>query len=122
MRFLDHVRGIVGWNRPCPVTPIVDAPHGREAAVRHHLDTAAALRNYDPKKHLDQEELTTTVVYDDVASSTPGDLAPLDTPLTQREFRDLLRFLDSLTAPNLNERLEATIPESVPSGLPLDGF
>jgi cytochrome c peroxidase len=91
-------------------------------AVRHHLDTTAAFANYDPAEQIDQVELIGTVVYADVASSIPGDLAPPDDPLTNSEFNDLMKFLKALTAPQLHQRLQATIPDSVPSGLPLDGF
>jgi cytochrome c peroxidase len=88
-------------------------------AVRHHLDVIAAFDDYDPADHLDQIELIDTVVYGDVKMSMP-DLGP--TELTKSEFNDLMKFLNALTAPRLKQRLLATIPDSVPSGLPLDGF
>jgi cytochrome c peroxidase len=92
-----------------------------EEAVRHHLDTTAAFATYDPAAHIDQIELVDTVVHEDVATSIPGDLAPPQVPLTRREFNELMSFLKALTAPRLSERLQATIPDSVPSGLPVDG-
>jgi len=88
-----------------------------EAAVRHHLDVVAAFEGYDPVEQLEQSELIDLVVYEDVAVSEPD----LDTiGLSDGEVRDLLAFLHSLTAPQLTQRLKATIPDSVPSGLPLD--
>ncbi|MDA7859061.1 hypothetical protein N9B05_04500, partial [Mariniblastus sp.] len=38
------------------------------------------------------------------------------------EMSDLLEFMQALTAPNIEIRLESTIPSSVPSGLPIDHF
>lgn len=88
-----------------------------EAAVRHHLDVFSAFEVYDPAETLEQSELIDSVVYEDVGASTP-DLGPIE--LADAEVRDLLEFLDALSAPHLKQRLRATIPESVPSGLPLD--
>lgn len=88
-----------------------------EAAVRHHLDVVSAFEAYDPAEYLEQSELIDTVVYEDVAASVP-DLEPVD--LTDAEVKDLVKFLNALTAPHLKQRLRATIPDSVPSGLPLD--
>lgn len=88
-----------------------------EAALRHHLDVVDAFEEYDPADHLEQLELIDTVVYEDVAASTP-DLEPIE--LSDAEVSDLLKFLKALTAPHLKQRLRDTIPESVPSGLPLD--
>lgn len=91
-----------------------------EKAVRHHLDTVAAFFAYDPNDHIDQVELVDTVVYEDVETSVPGDLSPPVEPLTKNEFKDLMKFLEAVTVPRLKQRLWATIPDSVPSGLPLD--
>jgi cytochrome c peroxidase len=90
-----------------------------KAAVRHHLDVIAAFDAYDPADHLDQVELIDTVRYTEVGGSVP-DLEPTD--LSKREFKDLMKFLESLTAPRLEQRLQATIPDSVPSGIPMDVF
>lgn len=90
-----------------------------KAAVRHHLDVIAAFDAYDPADHLDQVELIDTVRYTEVGGSVP-DLEPTD--LSKREFKDLMKFLKSLTAPRLEQRLQATIPDSVPSGIPMDVF
>ena len=88
-------------------------------AVRHHLDTVEAFKEYDPADHLNQFELIDTVVYEDVELTIPGDLPP--TVLTNNELKDVIKFLNALTAPQLKQRLRATIPKSVPSGLPVDG-
>ncbi len=90
-----------------------------KAAVRHHLDVVVAFDQYDPADHLDQVELIDTVVYSDVAGSMP-DLEPIE--LSKKDFNHLISFLKSLTAPRLKQRLRATIPSSVPSGLPIDDF
>lgn len=88
-----------------------------EAAVRHHLDVIAAFENYDPFEQLEQSALIDSVVYEYVGASVP-DLDEIK--LSDGEVRDLLGFLRSLTEPHLTQRLRATIPESVPSGLTLD--
>lgn len=90
------------------------------AAVLHHLDPVGALLNYDPSQ-LDPRLQDT--VMDDPATlkSILATLDPQAKPIdiTEEQFLDLLAFLESLTSPSLGE-LEATIPESVPSGLPVD--
>ena len=93
-----------------------------KAAVRHHFNTVNSFLMYDAEEHLDQKELIETVVYENVETSLlDTDLPPEDqSKLSRREFKDLINFLESLTAPRLQQRLLATIPESVPSGLPLD--
>lgn len=94
-----------------------------EDAVFHHLDAAKSLRKYKPSKQLLQPELVATVVEDETISETL--VAELDLPaskLSGRELKDLISFLESLTVPNLHERLLLTIPESVPSGLLEDGM
>jgi len=90
-----------------------------KAAVRHHLNVTKAIDIYNPTLHIDQEELIDTVSIAEIQDSEP-DLPP--TELSKNEFRDLIRFLSALTAPRLKERLIATIPNSVPSGLPIDAF
>lgn len=93
-----------------------------EEAVRHHLNTIVALATYNPDEQIDQVELLDTVVYEHAEASIPGDLEPPEESLTKNEIKDLMKFLSSLTAPRLHQRLEATVPDSVPSGLPLDDF
>ena len=95
-----------------------------KAAVRHHLNTVNSFAMYDPAEHLDQKDLISTVVYENIeATLLYTDLPPEDQPkLSRREFDDLINFLKSLTAPQLEQRLRETIPPSVPSGLPLDAI
>jgi cytochrome c peroxidase len=88
-----------------------------EAAVRHHLDPVSALESYDAGQ-LDP------MVRDSV-QSIPGLLTTLDplvsTPLelTDQEVADLLLFLQALGSPPAEDAC-ALIPDSVPSGLPVD--
>ena len=92
-----------------------------EAAIAHHLDVEASLRNYDP-----------------VVNHVPSDLFPgpfegilavgidprLQTPirLTKKEFRDLVEFVSDGLFDKRVLQLCRRIPESVPSGLPLQLF
>lgn len=91
-------------------------------AVEHHLDAAKALRKYDPKHQIADRELRATVVDDPAVLEELVDQLDLGkVSLRHDEVRDLLSFLGSLTAPNLKKRLAQIIPETVPSGLPVDG-
>lgn len=92
-----------------------------EAAIAHHLDVEASLRNYDPD-----------------ANNVPSDLSPgpfegilaagidplLQTPirLTKKEFRDLVEFVRDGLFDRRVRKLCKQIPESVPSGIPLQRF
>ena len=92
-----------------------------EAAIAHHLDAEASLRNYNP-----------------VINHVPSDLYPgpfegilaagidarLQTPirLTKKEFRDLVEFVSDGLFDKRVLQLCRRIPESVPSGMPLQLF
>jgi len=92
-----------------------------EAAIAHHLDVEASLRNYDP-----------------VVNHVPSDLYPgpsegilavgidprLQTPirLTKKDFRDLVEFVSDGLFDKRVLQLCRRIPESVPSGMPLQLF
>ena len=89
-------------------------------AVRHHLDIVTSFTDYDPLKNLQQFEAISPWDPELIAATMPGDLAPLEGGLKKKELKQLMQFLKSLTAPNLHQRLMETIPDSVPSGLPLD--
>jgi cytochrome c peroxidase len=96
---------------------------GLQDAVVHHLDAVKSLRKYKARKQLLQNELVATVVDDEATNETL--VAELDLPaskLNGRELKDLISFLESLTVPDLQERLLLTIPPSVPSGLLEDGM
>lgn len=106
------------------------APYGHngayatlEAVVRHHLDPVASLRAYDPSQLI----LPTLAGADDLraysdpaetaAIAAANELAPVS--LSDNEVDQILAFLDSLTdEASLAGRLG--IPETVPSGLPVD--
>lgn len=91
-------------------------------AVWHHAFPRLSLLSYDSEDQIDQAEIRDT--YNpanqlDMASSI--DDAKLPAYLSKQQIRDLVKFLKTLTAPKIQQRMDATIPESVPSGLPLDG-
>ena len=91
-----------------------------EDAIAHHFSPIKSLENYDPSQV--EPELRSTLVTD---PSINAELVDRLDPRLSREVRlnegqsqDLLAFLDALTDPaSLN--LFETIPDSVPSGLPL---
>ncbi len=93
-----------------------------EAAVRHHLNPADGLLTYDASQLTvmfrsmcqDQPEVLRAVL------STQSDIASDQATLTDAQVADLLAFLGALTSPAALH-LEDTIPESVPSGLPVGG-
>jgi cytochrome c peroxidase len=93
--------------------------------VRHHANPVISLLMYDPQTQIDQPAILDTVMNDwqtQLALIRGIDWPDLPRRLQQREVDDLVEFLEALTAPNLEERLIATIPASVPSGLPIDGM
>lgn len=90
------------------------------AAVAHHLDPAAALRDYDPAAHLPpllQESFQEgeEIWLGQLSTLDPG-IRPLR-PLTPAEIDDLLAFLAALTDPAAAD-LTHLVPAEVPSGLP----
>ncbi|MCB8947359.1 MAG: VCBS repeat-containing protein [Ardenticatenaceae bacterium] len=92
-----------------------------EEAVRHHLNPAQMVGNYD------YSQLSDLMQADDWAG-TAVRTAALSAPsfaMPQRNLSDadvaaILAFLDSLTSPTARD-LSFTIPDSVPSGLPVGG-
>ncbi len=92
--------------------------------IRHHRSPVVHLLSYQPKQQLSQTELHGTVLRDrttQLAIIGSLDLPLLPQPLSQTEVSHLVEFLHSLTAPDLHQRLLDAIPQSVPSGLPIDG-
>jgi cytochrome c peroxidase len=92
-----------------------------EAAVRHHLDAASALRNYDAAAHLPElywAEVNTdpTVQADLLRHLDP--LAAEQRPLTDGQITQLMAFLEALTSPSAVDLMHL-VPDSVPSGLPV---
>ncbi|MCB9421062.1 MAG: VCBS repeat-containing protein [Ardenticatenaceae bacterium] len=93
-----------------------------EEVVRHHLNPAASLEDYNPEQLAvalrdtcqDQPETLAAVL------ATESDSASEQVMLSAQEMQDLLAFLNALTSPSaLN--LADTIPASVPSGLSVGG-
>ena len=108
------------------------APYGHdgaygtlEAVVRHHLDPAASLETYDISQAI-LPDLPGAGEKDRIVLSSPEEVAeiaaanelePLE--LTDAEVAALVAFLESLTDPvSGSGRLD--VPETVPSGLPVD--
>jgi len=92
-----------------------------DAAVRHHLNPAAAVANYD------FSQLTPLVLAEDsgdtavhTAALHATSFAMPAVTLTDAEVAQLLAFLEALTSPSAAD-LGHTIPQSVPSGLPVGG-
>lgn len=107
------------------------APYGHsgayntlEAVVRHHLDSGAALYNYNDsqirlpgRSDLDAKDLQAMndpAVLAAIARS--NELVRVD--LREREISQLIDFLQALTDPAMLD-LRGDVPRSLPSGLPL---
>lgn len=93
-----------------------------EATIQHHLNPVEGLLNYDPMqlatliqdKCQDQPETLAAIL------ATRSNLATEQAQLSESEMRDLITFLEALTAPSALDMTD-TIPASVPSGLPVGG-
>ncbi|MEO8089356.1 MAG: cytochrome c peroxidase [Gemmatimonadales bacterium] len=91
-----------------------------EAAVRHHLNIDSSLQSYDASQL--REDLRTSHLSDPATLEAQAALidplvrAPLR--LSDGEVADIILFLRSLTDPAASD-LGASIPASVPSGLPV---
>jgi cytochrome c peroxidase len=94
-----------------------------EATILHHLNPKASLQKYD------MSQLTELMA--ETCQDQPETLAAImkwyardnaseGVKLSEHEMQALLAFLDSLTSPSALD-LSDTIPESVPSGLPVGG-
>ncbi len=93
-----------------------------EDAVRHHLDPAASLAAYDESQV--EPELVGTLEDDpalinELLSTLDPALAVQGPPLHDYELFFIMEFLASLTDESTIDQSDL-IPESVPSGLPLD--
>jgi len=91
-----------------------------EEAVRHHLNAAESLTNYDGD-HLPVSVRDT--LRDDEAMlleimSTLDLLLDNQDQMTAEEFKQLMAFLQAQTSPSAID-LSHRVPESVPSGLPV---
>jgi cytochrome c peroxidase len=90
-------------------------------AIRHHADMWEAAANYDPSANGIPPDLYSSLQPFDpqahVRTAAPELAHGL--PLSNEDVADLVAFLDSLTDPAAQD-LSWLLPESVPSGLPLD--
>ena len=88
-----------------------------EAVVRHHLDPAQGLLNYDPAQlpTLFQPTVDTTHNTARLSALSPHLTA---VTLTDDEMGDLMAFLHAMTSPS-SLTLIQDVPDSVPSGLPV---
>ncbi len=96
------------------------------AVIEHHLDPEKSLRNYDPsqivmpsREDLDALDLIAfndPAVTDAIAAAI--EIEPPKRPLSKHDIDDLVEFIHALTDPAAGD-LRATVPKSVPSGLPL---
>ena len=92
-----------------------------EAAVLHHLNPRNAVENYDFTQLsplMLAEDSGDTAVH--TAALNAASFAMPSRNLTDAEVDALLAFLQSLTSPAALD-LSRTIPDSVPSGLPVGG-
>ena len=92
-----------------------------EDAIEHHVNPNYLLDRYEVDDYVDQEQVgsfyyveSSPLLYETI------DLAQLPTKLSKKETRHVVDFLETLTAPKLLSRLEATLPTSVPSGLEVE--
>ena len=92
-----------------------------EDAVRHHLNPAESLANYDSNQ-VEPEHVGT--FQDDpetinaLLSTVSPKLEVKGPPLRESEIRDLMAFLSALTDPSSLNKLDS-VPDELPSGLPL---
>ncbi|MCA9994763.1 MAG: VCBS repeat-containing protein [Anaerolineales bacterium] len=92
-----------------------------EDAVRHHLNPAQMVAEYDFRQLpalMQNDDLEGTAVRT-AALSAPSFVVPTKA-LSDADIAAILAFLESLTSPTARD-LSHTIPDSVPSGLPVGG-
>jgi cytochrome c peroxidase len=92
-----------------------------QAAIAHHLDVEASLRNYDPRANGVPADLSLGPSEGILAAG----LDPLvQTPirLTKRELRDLVEFVRDGLFDARVRRFCQHVPSAVPSGMPLQEF
>ncbi|MCA9956593.1 MAG: VCBS repeat-containing protein, partial [Anaerolineales bacterium] len=92
-----------------------------EDAVRHHLNPVQMVGNYDfgQLSTLMQEEYLGVTAVRTAALSAPSFAMP-QMNLSDADVAAILAFLESLTSPTARD-LSFTIPDAVPSGLPVGG-
>jgi len=92
-----------------------------EAAIAHHLDVEASLRNYDPDANHVPSDLFPGP-FEGILSAGIDPLLQSPIRLTKRELRDLVKFVRDGLFDKRVLRFCRHIPESVPSGMPLQLF
>ncbi|MCA9213631.1 MAG: hypothetical protein KDB27_11225 [Planctomycetales bacterium] len=94
-----------------------------ESAVRHFFSPESAIENFDVDKLAEVLRSTVRLEASDIEqllATLDGGL-PTDMGVTDQDINDLMAFLFSLTSPTV-DMLPALTPDSVPSGLPVDGL
>lgn len=92
-----------------------------EAAIAHHLDVGASLRDYDPYANKVPPDLSPGP-FEGILAAGIDPLLQDPIRLTKMEFRDLVEFVRDSLFDNRVLRFSKHIPESVPSGMPLQLF
>jgi cytochrome c peroxidase len=91
-----------------------------EAVIRHHADIWGSAANYDPSAHLPPAFYSSVRPFDENKQAhSAADQLQDGLPLTDEDVADLVAFLHGLTDERATD-LAAFVPQSVPSGLPLD--
>ena len=92
-----------------------------EAAIAHHLDVEASLRNYNPPSHGVPPDLLLGP-FEGIVAAGIDPLLQRPIRLDKQEFRDLVEFVrDGLFDKRVREFCRQ-LPLSVPSGMPLQLF
>jgi cytochrome c peroxidase len=92
-----------------------------EGAIAHHLDVRASLRRYDPRRNNVPPDLREGP-FEGMLAAGIDPLLRRPIRLSDREFRDLLEFVrDGLFDSRVLDFCKH-VPESVPSGMPLQLF
>jgi cytochrome c peroxidase len=92
-----------------------------EETVRHHFDPETALTTYDVQKldpYIWQHYRNDDITQSQLLAQTDELLATIK-PVNDVEFSQIMAFLHGLTSPSCGD-LNLVIPNSVPSGLPVD--
>jgi cytochrome c peroxidase len=92
-----------------------------EAAIAHHLGVEASLRNYDPDANHVPSDLFSGP-FEGILAAGIDPLLQTPIRLTKKKFRDLVEFVHDGLFDKRVLQLCRHIPESVPSGMPLQLF
>lgn len=91
-----------------------------EDVIWHHANIWQSAENYDPATHLLPTYFSSVLPFDlERQGQSASDYLANGLSLSTQDVSDLVSFLESLTDPDAQD-LSEFIPESVPSGLPLD--